>query len=479
MKIKAELGRAFQNGRFQRIFMGTALASLALFYILTILFPFSSLIFFNYYLKEAFEYFVQASFIMLAFSLLLAFTAAYSAYRYRAVLKGRLPLFFGIIALFYILTYILMLGNTSFSLFSFTDMNGFEYTFLNFIVLAPIIPFSALLITDVYDTIRNARTASSGIGGLLAGAFSLGCPACGAFLYSILGIGASLSAFPLQGFEIKLFSLGLVMFSMYNYDQSLNSNVCKTDAKLKSKKLANPAKGIVFQKSFDTIVVVALILSGLLIGFNQLQMYEVADMLNAADNSLLAASTVSAPTTASGSTDLSAVDVSQISSTPMAIAAVFPELKNAKADDVAKIMLSSGTPEYSEAMGGITFDDVPTSLAYLSKWYFVLKDDIKKNNPEIWQRYLNLAAAPRGISCEFCCGVGPQGITEDGSLRCGCAHNIAAQALTLGLMKYTNYSDAEILREVMRWKSMYFPRNMVSLGVQVAGQDPSKIGKLP
>src|SRR3989338_7093051 len=75
---------------------------------------------------------------------------------------------------------------------------------------------------------------------------------------------------------------------------------------------------------------------------------------------------------------------------------------------------------------------------------------------EVWSRYLNLAANPRGISCEFCCGIGAQGVDAKGKLRCGCKHNPAVQTLTFWLMLNTDYTDAEILKEVMRWKAIWY-----------------------
>ena len=49
----------------------------------------------------------------------------------------------------------------------------------------------------------------------------------------------------------------------------------------------------------------------------------------------------------------------------------------------------------------------------------------------------------------------------------------------MGLMLNTDYSDAEVLREVMRWKTMFFPKNMVSLALDVAGKDASALESLP
>lgn len=179
------------------------------------------------------------------------------------------------------------------------------------------------------------------------------------------------------------------------------------------------------------------------------------------------------------SVDVSDVDVSQIQSTEMAVALLFPELKSMKSeDDAVSIMISSGAPEYSETLGGITYDDPVTSLEYLAKWYYSIKEEAKQD-PDLWQRYLNLATQPRGISCEYCCGVGPKGINQNGDLLCGCSHNPAIQALTLGLMKNTDYNDAEILREAMKWKALWFPKNMVEAALNVAGKDASELKSLP
>lgn len=235
-------------------------------------------------------------------------------------------------------------------------------------------------------------------------------------------------------------------------------------------------------QKFENILLLGIVLIGALVIFNQIQISAISSSFK----TITGLATKGTGTLAtkgsvflSSNSDLSEIDVSQVSSTAMAIATVFPELKNAKNEqDVMAIMLPSGTPEYSEALGGITFDDPVNSLNYLARWYYSLKNEVKQN-PELWQRYLNLAAAPRGISCEFCCGVGPQGIDAKGNLRCGCAHNPALQAIALGLIKNTDYSDAEVLREVMRWKTIFFPQVMIALGVKVAGQDPSQIKNLP
>ena len=232
------------------------------------------------------------------------------------------------------------------------------------------------------------------------------------------------------------------------------------------------------KKTIENLMKGAIIFTGILLIFNQVQL----SAINASFNSMTGATSKGSIFFASGNkkTDLSKVDVTEITSTAMAIATLFPELGNLKTEeDAISMMISTGTPEYSEALGGITFDDPAMSMEYLAKWYHSSNSEIKKNYPEIWQRYLNLAAAPRGISCEFCCGLNAQGITAEGKLMCGCKHQPALLAVAMGLMQNTDYSDAQVLKEAMKWKTIWFPRNMVGLAMEVAGTDPSSLKELP
>jgi len=165
------------------------------------------------------------------------------------------------------------------------------------------------------------------------------------------------------------------------------------------------------------------------------------------------------------------VDVSEIykiTSTGQAIASLFPVEEIISDQDAIDIMIFQGTPDYGNAMG-ISFDDPVGSMNSLAAAYNTVKQDVKQNNPDVWDRYLNLATKPVGISCEFCCGVGATGITSSGELKCGCKHNPAIQTLTMLLMKDTNMDDAEVLREAIKWKSVWFPKDMVGLALKASG----------
>lgn len=228
--------------------------------------------------------------------------------------------------------------------------------------------------------------------------------------------------------------------------------------------------------------VIALVIVSAVLVFNQ---YQISTILSPSvgveqhDTFVDDADSTSAPkiTGKVAAKDLSGVDISKITSTAAAIAAVFPLDEVKTGDDAIAIMFPTGVPAYGKEMGA-SFDDPIGSLSLLAGAYPALKAQVQAD-PVLWKRYLNLATKPVGISCEFCCGVGAVGISPDGELRCGCSHSPAVQSVTLWLMKNTDYTDAQILREVMRWKTLWFPKNMIELGLNVAGKDASELAALP
>ncbi|MBC8500196.1 MAG: hypothetical protein ISS25_00075 [Nanoarchaeota archaeon] len=211
-----------------------------------------------------------------------------------------------------------------------------------------------------------------------------------------------------------------------------------------------------------------IVLAALVMFLNQLQINGISTMLT----------TPSSRLSGSGNVDLEGIDLSQIKSTGHTLAAVFPVEEIQTVDDAMAMIFPTGTPEYGEALG-VSYDDPVGSLSTLAKMYRGLKAEVEKSDPEAFQRFVNLASNPYGISCEYCCGVGPIGADKNGNSRCGCQHNPAALSLALYLAAYTDYNDGEILREVMKWKTLFFPKNMIELAMTVAGGDTSALDNLP
>ncbi len=75
------------------------------------------------------------------------------------------------------------------------------------------------------------------------------------------------------------------------------------------------------------------------------------------------------------------------------------------------------------------------------------------------ERYINiLYKMENGISCEYCCGARAI-IFENGEPACGCAHSFAMRGLTKYLITEhgNEYTDEEILEEVGKLKTLFFP----------------------
>ncbi len=171
--------------------------------------------------------------------------------------------------------------------------------------------------------------------------------------------------------------------------------------------------------------------------------------------------------------DFSNIDFTDIKSTGHSIAAFFPVKDIKTAQDAIDIMIPTGTPDYGDALG-VSYDDPVEGLSVLAP----LDRKVQLSEDE-FQRYLNIVTKPVGISCEFCCGVGAVGVNSQGKSICGCQHNPALLGLTKWLIKNTDYSDGQIIKEALKWKTLFFPKDMVNLALKVAGGDTSQLEELP
>ncbi|PIN73680.1 hypothetical protein COV20_05665 [Candidatus Woesearchaeota archaeon CG10_big_fil_rev_8_21_14_0_10_45_16] len=119
---------------------------------------------------------------------------------------------------------------------------------------------------------------------------------------------------------------------------------------------------------------------------------------------------------------------------------------------------------YGEELG-LRYDDVSptdpqradTAIRYLAQYDMGLQLE-----GESLDRYINiLYKMENGISCEYCCGARSI-IFENGEPACGCAHSFAMRGLAKYLLTQhgSEYSDAEILEELGKWKTLFFPGQM-------------------
>lgn len=74
---------------------------------------------------------------------------------------------------------------------------------------------------------------------------------------------------------------------------------------------------------------------------------------------------------------------------------------------------------------------------------------------ELEQRYITITSQ---IACEYCCGAKSL-VFPDGKPACGCAHSYSMRGLAKYLLKnHSNeFTDDQILEELGKWKTLYFP----------------------
>ncbi len=217
------------------------------------------------------------------------------------------------------------------------------------------------------------------------------------------------------------------------------------------------------QPFLSTPLISMIVLVVVLMAFNEFQIISLTGAVAGGEKTK----------TYSASEKLQNVNFAEIKSTGHAVAAVFPVEDIIDTQSAIDVIIPTGDPVYAEQLG-ISYDDPVTGLDKL-----VPLEKAVQLEGEEQARYINLVSNPYGISCEFCCGVGPAGASKDGRSKCGCKHNPAVLGLTKWLIQNTEWTDAEILYEVLRWKSLFFPKNMVELGLKVAGGDTSSLAELP
>src|SRR3989338_1509116 len=121
-------------------------------------------------------------------------------------------------------------------------------------------------------------------------------------------------------------------------------------------------------------------------------------------------------------------------------------------------VIPKGIPDVYGKELGVSFDDIsaanPGKADATIKKLGVLDQQITLTGDNL-ERYIDIASK---ISCEYCCGA-ESIIFENGQAACGCAHSYAMRGLAKYLIKEhgAQFSDDEILEEMGKWKTLFFP----------------------
>ncbi len=121
-------------------------------------------------------------------------------------------------------------------------------------------------------------------------------------------------------------------------------------------------------------------------------------------------------------------------------------------------VIPKGVPKIYGSELGVSFDEISSSNPQLADAQIRklgnLDVSIELEGDEL-KRYIAIASR---ISCEYCCGA-ESIIFSNGKPACGCAHSYAMRGLAKHLIKNhgDEYSDDEVLEELGKWKTLFFP----------------------
>ncbi|MBI2656108.1 hypothetical protein HYX03_00025 [Candidatus Woesearchaeota archaeon] len=136
------------------------------------------------------------------------------------------------------------------------------------------------------------------------------------------------------------------------------------------------------------------------------------------------------------------------------------ESKSVKSGSLPDV-IPKGVPKIYGVELGVSYDDVSSSNTQkadetISK-LGVLDKQLSLGGKDL-ERYIAVASQ---MSCEYCCGVDSI-IFSNGNAACSCQHSFAMRGLAKYLIKNhgNEYSNDEILEELGKWKTLFFPGAM-------------------
>jgi hypothetical protein len=138
-------------------------------------------------------------------------------------------LIFGIVS-FGFLYYFLVSSVADNDIWISVMMSGAGFVTFSIISSLLIAGLSGILISMVLFKFDNfKKIEGKGFFGFLGsgiGAFGVGCPTCGAFLFSLIGLPLALTYLPFRGLELQALSVVILLVSVYFTGKSING-VCK------------------------------------------------------------------------------------------------------------------------------------------------------------------------------------------------------------------------------------------------------------
>lgn len=315
-----------------------------------------------------------------------------------------------------------------------------------------------------HSKLSKSKTLGANFGGFAAGMLGMGCPVCGAFLLSFLGVAGGLTVFPMQGLELKFLSLGLLtastVYGSRKVNDSLHCEDCndisghRVQAAIPIKETTGMAlvRGntivLPLQKVFVFMLVGLFLLNQFLIGQVTANMGMTARSNNFVSQ-LFGIKTAVAATIIAPKLNADGKTTTLIEQPTITEVSANPNTGDAVADAKA-VMIPTGKPFY--APDDISFDD---PINAQNKWG-AFEDSITLTG-DLQNRYNQLINT---FTCNYCCG-GPTNVTV--VARCGCRHAKAWR----GMFKYMlqnygdKYTNEQLMGEAYRWTGIWYPKGVL------------------
>ena len=117
-------------------------------------------------------------------------------------------------------------------------MSGVNFIYLTVLlitIMSILFGIYLSLVVFKFSFINTRKGGLFGFFGGIIGAFGVGCPTCGAFLFGLIGAPLALMYFPFKGLEIQILGILLLIISIFFITKSMNGN-CRINKKLKTSK---------------------------------------------------------------------------------------------------------------------------------------------------------------------------------------------------------------------------------------------------
>ncbi len=369
------------------------------------------------------------------------------------------------------LSYWLMYQVTTFQAFWDMMLNGDfgKYSFLygvTYIITSLLmiglsgVSFAVMVWLFTHSKLARGKSIGANVGAFVSGMLGMGCPVCGAFLLSALGVAGGLSTFPLQGLELKFLGLGLLTASTVfgaskvkkvSADKDCDACVVPLVEQIHETKMEQKEKAPVvvpLQKIFVFILAGIFLLNQLLIGQAVASM-GITPQSNSFVGQLFGIKTASAAMIIAPKINPDGRTTSLVEQPTITEVPANPNTGDAVADAKA-VMFPTGKPFY--APDDISFDDPINAQKKWKSIGFGLQ--LTAEQEARWKGLTNT------FTCNYCCG-GPNNVTPIS--RCGCAHSFAWQ----GFFRYMiatygdKYTDEQLKGEAYRWTGIWYPKGVL------------------